>query len=470
MLARGCKPPGDLIVLAYFTTDAGDSVPLTPLTRDELPGFLVGATEAERTWLKAIAFTAEPGKTAFLPRPDGSLSSVLVGVDRDDTLWSLASLPEALPEGRYRLAADWDGAATTKAALGWALGTYGFDRYKSRKRGPATLVWPERADRGEVERLARGIFLARDLINTPAEDMGPGDLAAAARTLAEANGASCTVVEGDALLAANYPTIHAVGRASSRPPCLIDLRWGDAKAPKVTLVGKGVVFDTGGLDIKGAGNMRLMKKDMGGGAIMMGLAAALMDANLPIRLRLLVPAVENAISANAIRPLDIVRTRSGKTVEIGNTDAEGRLILCDALTEAVSETPALILDCATLTGAARVALGPDIPALFSNDDALADGLLRAGTAQGDPLWRLPLWQGYRKLIDSKVADLNNVSESPFAGAIVAALYLAEFVAGTTPWGHLDVMAWNGSARPGRPEGGEAIGLRALYDYISRRFA
>jgi leucyl aminopeptidase len=456
-------------VLAHFTSDAGGSVPLTPLTRDELPGFLVGAAEHERRWLKAIAFTAEPGKTALLPRPDGALSAVLVGVDRDDPLWSLAALPDALPEGSYRLAADWDAAATTKAALGWALGTYGFSRYKSRKRSAVTLVWPERADRGEVERLARGIFLARDLINTPAEDMGPGDLAAAAAALTDGNGASCTVTAGDALLAANYPTIHAVGRASSRPPCLIDLRWGDESAPKVTLVGKGVAFDTGGLDIKGAGNMRLMKKDMGGAAIMLGLAGALMDAKLPIRLRLLVPAVENAISANAIRPLDIVRTRSGKTVEIGNTDAEGRLILCDALTEADSEKPALILDCATLTGAARVALGPDIPALFSNDDALADGLLCAATAQGDPLWRLPLWQPYRKLIDSKIADINNVSESPFAGAIVAALYLAEFVSSATPWGHLDVMAWNGSARPGRPEGGEAIGLRALYEYIRGRF-
>jgi leucyl aminopeptidase len=267
----------------------------------------------------------------------------------------------------------------------------------------------------------------------------------------------------------NYGTVHAVGRASIRPPCLIDLRWGSDSAPKVTLVGKGVCFDSGGLDLKPAAGMKLMKKDMGGAAILLGLASALIDAKLPIRLRVLIPAVENAVSANAFRPMDVIRTRSGKTVEIGNTDAEGRLILCDALAEADSEKPDLIIDAATLTGAARVALGPDLPALFCNDETLAEGLLRAGIAEGDPLWRMPLWQPYRKLLDSKVADLNNVADSPFAGSVIAALYLAEFVAPTTPWAHLDVMAWNGGARPGRPEGGEAMGLRALYAHIKKRF-
>jgi leucyl aminopeptidase len=462
------------VVLAHLTSDQGDAVPITPVTRDGFAAWLAVAAEAERNWLRATGFAAEPGKVGLLPGPGGRLARVLVGVAPDDFLWSLAALPDTLPEGRYALdvapgAAGWDAAGTTRATLGWALGTYAFTRYKSRPRPFATLVWPARADRAEVERLAEGIFLARDLINTPAEDMGPAALAAAATSLAEREGARCTVIVGDALLAANYPTVHAVGRASVRPPCLIDLRWGDEAAPKVTLVGKGVCFDSGGLDLKPASGMKLMKKDMGGAAILLGLASAIMDARLPIRLRVLVPAVENAVSANAFRPLDVITTRSGKTVEIGNTDAEGRLILCDALAEADSEKPDLIVDAATLTGAARVALGPDLPALYCNDDGLADALLRSGIAEADPLWRMPLWQPYRKLLDSKVADLNNVAESPFAGSVIAALYLAEFVAPTTPWAHLDVMAWNGSARPGRPEGGEAMSLRALYAHLKKRF-
>ncbi len=457
-------------MLAHLTTDKGEAVPITPVTRDGFAAWLVGAAEAERNWLRSTGFVAEPGKIGLLPGPGGRLARVLVGVVPDEPLWSLGALPDMLPEGLYALdAASWDAATTTRATLGWALGGYAFTRYKSRPRGFATLAWPARADRGEVERLAAGIFLARDLINTPAEDMGPAELAAAAKAVAERTGAEFSLIVGDALLRANYPTVHAVGRASVRPPCLIDLRWGDPAAPKITLVGKGVCFDSGGLDLKTAAGMKLMKKDMGGAAILLGLASALIDAALPIRLRLLVPAVENAVSANAMRPMDVIKTRGGKTVEIGNTDAEGRLILCDALAEADSEKPALIVDAATLTGAARVALGPDLPALFCNDEALAEGLLRAGTEEADPLWRMPLWQPYRKLLDSKVADLNNVADSPFAGAVIAALYLAEFVAPTTPWAHLDVMAWNGSARPGRPEGGEAMSLRALYAHIAKRF-
>jgi leucyl aminopeptidase len=457
-------------VLAHLTSDKGEAIPITPVTRDGFAAWLVAAAESDRAWLKATGFAAEPGKIGLLPGPGGKLARILVGVAPDDPLWSLAALPETLPEGRYALdAASWDPATTTKAVLGWALGTYAFTRYKERKRSFATLVWPERADRAEIERLALGIFLARDLINTPAEDMGPAELAAAAKGLAERTGAACSAIVGNDLLAMNYGTVHAVGRASVRPPCLIDLRWGSDSAPKVTLVGKGVCFDSGGLDLKPAAGMKLMKKDMGGAAILLGLASALIDAKLPIRLRVLIPAVENAVSANAFRPMDVIRTRSGKTVEIGNTDAEGRLILCDALAEADSEKPDLIVDAATLTGAARVALGPDLPALFCNDETLAAGLLAAGIAEGDPLWRMPLWQPYRKMLDSKVADLNNVADSPFAGSVIAALYLAEFVAPTTPWAHLDVMAWNGSARPGRPEGGEAMGLRALYAHIKKRF-
>jgi leucyl aminopeptidase len=361
-------------------------------------------------------------------------------------------------------------APPTDLALGWALGSYAFTRYKKPKRAPATLVWPNEVDRSEVERIARGVFLARDMINTPAEDMGPEQIADAAQKLADAHRATLKVITGSELLEQNYPTIHIVGRASQRPPRLIDLRWGDQSAPKVTLVGKGVCFDTGGLDLKTREGMLEMKKDMGGAAIMLGLADVLMSAQMPIRLRVLIPAVENSVAGNAVRPLDIVRTRGGKTVEIGNTDAEGRLILCDALAEADSEQPQLLIDCATLTGAARVALGTELQALYCDDDAVASGMQQAGSEVGDPLWRMPIWRPYRREIEGKCADLNNVAQGQFAGSIIATLYLAEFVSQAKAWAHLDVMGSNRTARAGRPEGGEATGLRALYAYLRRRYA
>ena len=456
-------------MLSHLVSDASDSVPITPVASDDFKATLAALDEAGRRWLQATAFTAEPGKIALLPDAKGGLVRVLVGYRRDEERWALAGLPEALPQGRYRLDPVPAPAAATRMALGWALGCYAFTRYKERKRGFADLVWPAGADRGAVERLARGIGLARDLINTPAEHMGPSDLAGAVVDLAARHKGECRVIAGDALLAENYPMIHAVGRASARPPALADLCWGDPAAPKLTLVGKGVCFDSGGLDLKTASGMRLMKKDMGGAATLIGLASAVMEARLPVRLRLLVPAVENAVAGNAFRPLDVIRTRMGVTVEIGNTDAEGRLILCDALAEADRERPALLLDMATLTGAARTALGPELPALFSPDEGLAADLLAASAAEQDPLWRLPLWQPYRKMLKSSVADLNNVSESGFAGAIVAAVYLQEFVAKETAWAHIDTYAWNQTGRPGRPEGGEALALRALYAAIERRF-
>ena len=391
------------------------------------------------------------------------------GADAEGRMWALAGLQTALPEARYRLDAVPDGADPTHLALGWALATYAFTRYSEKPRSAATLVWPEKCDRGRVERLAAAVFLARDLANTPAGDLGPEELAGEAVRVAKAAGARHRVIVGDDLLAENYPTIHAVGRASARAPRLVDIVWGDPAAPKVTLVGKGVCFDSGGLDLKTASGMRLMKKDMAGAAIVLGLAQAIMDAGLPVRLRVLLPCVENAVSGNAMRPLDIVRTRKGLTVEIGNTDAEGRLILCDALAEASTEKPELLIDMATLTGAARVALGPELAALFCNDDALARDLLETAKAEEDPMWRMPLWRPYRKMIDSKIADINNVSESPHAGAITAALYLQEFVEPGIPWAHLDVMAWNPQSRPGRSEGAEATALRALYAHIAQRF-
>ena len=453
--------------------DTAGALPLTVVTKDRFPAWLSEAAERERNWLTAIGFSAEQGKIALLPAENSRLARVVVGLgggsDPDAGMWALAGLPDKLPEGSYRLETVPDGADSTRLALGWALGTYAFTRYRVKKAASTALVWPEGADRGRVERLARAVFIARDLANTPAGDLGPSELAAEALRVAKAAGAKHRVIVGDDLLAENFPTIHAVGRAAAQPPRLVDIVWGEAAAPKVTLVGKGVCFDTGGLDLKTASGMRLMKKDMAGSAIVLGLAQAIMEANLPVRLRVLLPLVENAVAGNAMHPMDIVRTRKGLTVEIGNTDAEGRLILCDALAEASTEKPALLVDFATLTGAARVALGPELAALFCSNEVLAQGLLKAAQTEEDPMWRMPLWRPYRKMIDSKIADLNNVSESPYAGAVIAALYLQEFVEPDIPWAHFDVMAWNPQSRPGRPEGAEATALRAVYAYIADRF-
>jgi len=456
-------------LLDHLIAQQHGAIPLVPVAEEGLAAVLGRLDEVERRWVESTRYLGEPGKIALLPDTAGRLARVLVGVRPGEELWGLAALPDGLPPGAYRLEGDFPAAVATRYALGWALGCYAFTRYKPRDRGWADLVWPATADRGLVERLARGIALARDLINTPAEDMGPPELAGAAEELAARNGAQYRVIVGDQLLKDNYPMIHAVGRAAAKAPRLIDFTWGDPAAPKLTLVGKGVCFDSGGLDLKPSSGMRLMKKDMGGAATLLGLASAVMEAKLPLRLRVLVPAVENAVSANAFRPLDIIKTRKGMTVEVGNTDAEGRLILCDALHEACAEKPALLIDMATLTGAARTALGPELPALFANDDKLADELLAKGFAESDPLWRLPLWRPYRQMIVSPIADLNNVSESAFAGAITAALYLDAFVAPGTPWAHIDTYAWNQKSRPGRPEGGEALGMRALYALIEQRF-
>jgi leucyl aminopeptidase len=439
-----------------------------------VPAWRERQSDSRRRWLDASGFRGERGSFCLLPGEDGAAESVILAVGGADEpgleMWDWAVLPPALPPGTYGIAPPISPERALAAATGWALACYRFDRYRKPQREPARLVWPEACDRAGVLRVADAVAMVRDLINTPANDMGPEDLAAAGAGLADRYGARVTMIAGDELLAQGYPAIHAVGRASARAPRLIDLLWGDPSARKLTLVGKGVCFDTGGLDIKTSAGMKLMKKDMGGAAIVLGLARMIMDAELPIRLRVLVPAVENSISGNAMRPLDVVSTRKGISVEIGNTDAEGRVILADALHEAAREAPELLVDCATLTGAARVALGPELPALFCNDDALAESLLAHGRAVDDPLWRLPLWPGYRRLLDGKTAELTNAPDSPFAGAILAALFMAEFVGPATPWIHIDAMAWNTSARPGRPEGGEASALRALYALVAERFA
>jgi leucyl aminopeptidase len=445
-------------------TDAAGAVPITALARDAYDDWLKAQPAARRTWVVQSGFRVQPGGFCLLPGEGGRLEEVLLVIDAGEPIWSFAGLPTALPPGVYRLDQGMRPGAASRAALGWCLGSYAFTRYKDNPRECARLVWPKSADEGQVMHTAEAIALVRDLINTPANDMGPAQLAEAARTLAKQHRAKCTVIVGDALLKRNYPAVHAVGRASSEEPRLIDLRWG-SRGPKVTLVGKGVCFDSGGLDLKPAAGMKLMKKDMGGAAHVLGLASLIMAEKLPLQLRVLIPAVENAVSGNAFRPLDVLQTRKGLTVEVGNTDAEGRLVLCDALTEADNEQPDLLIDFATLTGAARVALGPELPALFCNDDKLAGAILRHGSLEGDPVWRLPLYKPYRQGLDSKVADLNNISGSPYAGAIVAALFLENFVSPGTRWAHFDVMAWNVSGRPGRPEGGEAMGLRAVYAAI-----
>lgn len=443
---------------------------LTPLTADTLEPWLKRQSKAKADWVRGAGFTAKPG--GILPVPgdtkDAAVGETLVGVSDGKDIWSWASALAALPEGRYALDESAKDYATS-AALGWALGCYRFTRYKEPANSFSTLVWPAGADRDAVSRIASATGLVRDLINTPAGDMGPGELASAAKALAREFKAKCSVIVGDDLLRKNYPLIHAVGRASTRAPRLIDLTWGAARAPKVTLVGKGVCFDSGGLDLKPSSGMLNMKKDMGGAAHVLGLARMVMMAKLPVRLRVLIPAVENSVSGDAFRPLDIIRSRSGKTVEIGNTDAEGRLVLADALTDALAEKPALMLDFATLTGAARVAMGPELPAMFVNDDALAEDLLKAGEAEGDPVWRMPLWRDYRRFLDSEIADINNASSTPQGGAITAALFLQEFVDDGTPWAHFDIFAWNTASRPGRPKGGEAMAIRAAFRTIAQRF-
>lgn len=454
-----------------YLTESPETTPLPIwlVTKAGLKDWLGGRPAEETAWIEAAGFEGAPGSHLLLPSGDGGLAGVVAGVAEKPDLWALAGLPAALPGGAYRIADGLSADRASAVALGWAMGTYRFDRYKTSEQTFATLVWPDGADRGQVEQSAAALRLVRDLVNTPAGDLGPTALAAAAEEVAARHGATCTVTVGDDLLARNYPMIHAVGRAAIDAPRLVDFTWGDPDAPKISLVGKGVCFDSGGLDLKPASGMALMKKDMGGAANVLGLADMIMGANLPVRLRVLIPAVENAVAGNAFRPGDILQSRKGLTVEIGNTDAEGRLILADALAEADAEEPELLVDMATLTGAARVAVGTELAATFTDDDALAADLARFSAAENDPLWRLPLWQPYRKLIDSKVADINNSGEGRFGGAVTAALFLKDFVEKAKSWVHFDLYAWNDKPRPGRPVGGEAFAIRALFALLSERY-
>jgi len=434
---------------------------IRPLAAAALPGWLEQQPEEVRAWIGATGFAAESGQHCLVPGPLGTPAAVLLGVDDRTDAWSYAGLPTSLPKGPYRLAADLSAAEAQAAALGWALGTYAFDRYRPAAIPDNALVWPDGCDAAEVERLVDAVFLVRDLVNTPANDLGPSELQAAVEEVGARYGAHCEAVVGDALLERGLPAVHAVGRAAAQAPRVVRLAWG-SEGPRIALIGKGVCFDSGGLDIKPSQGMLLMKKDMGGAAHALALAQLVMSAGLPLRLTLIIPMVENAIAGNAFRPGDVLRTRKGSTVEVGNTDAEGRLILCDALAWAQEDEPDLMLDFATLTGAARVALGPELPALFCNADPLARALESFAAEVRDPLWRLPLHQPYRQSLRSRIATLNNVSDGPFAGAITAALFLQHFVDDKVPWAHFDLFTWNAKERPGRPVGGEAMTLRACW--------
>ena len=443
-------------------------IPLQPLSADDLVAWQREQAPSRKEWIEASGFQAKPGQVCALPSEGGGIKAWLFGTQPEGWLTQLAAVFEKLPQGQYRLDCDWSRDERLQAALGWGLAAYRFDRYKEIKGNNPVLVLDEDVDR-DARSLLAAQSLVRDLVNTPTEDMGPRQLADAASELAREFGADYSVIEGDDLLTENYPAVHAVGRASTRPPRLIELAWGDADDPLLAIVGKGVCFDTGGLNLKPAGGMILMKKDMGGAAHVLALARLVMDYELPVRLLMLIPAVENSVSGNAYRPGDVIPTRKGLSVEIGNTDAEGRVILSDALTYASEQEPDLVIDFATLTGAARIAMGPDLPPLFSNRDEISSGIQQAGLDVEDPLWTLPLHQPYNKMIESPIADLNNVAKSPFGGCITAALFLEHFVEKDDNWVHIDTFAWNQANRPGRPQGGEALGLRAVFRYLQRRY-
>jgi leucyl aminopeptidase len=455
----------------FETAPDAAAIPIIFATKTTWSAIARELPEQARQFASANDFTGKPGKCLTLPAPDGKVAQVVFGIEDESSksrdLFRPGALPGLLPPGVYRFAnAPHD---VRLATLAFALGSYRFGRYRKVDRPDVRLVPPDGVDVADVTRMAEAAALARDLINTPSNDMGPAELAQAAQALATRFGARFDCIVGDELLKKNFPLIHAVGMASTRAPRLIDLSWGDPADPKVTLVGKGVCFDTGGLDLKPSSGMLIMKKDMGGAANVLALAQMVMDARLKVRLRVLIPAVENAVAGNAFRPLDIFKSRKGPTVEIGNTDAEGRLVLADALALADEEKPDLLVDLGTLTGAARVALGPDLPPFYTNDETLAESVAAHARRENDPLWRMPLWPPYDSWLDSKTADINNAPSGGFAGSITCALFLQRFVTDAKSWLHVDIYGWTPSAKPARPEGGECQAARAIYQLLSERY-
>ena len=457
---------------AFETAPATPAIPISFVTKATWEAISANLPEPSRQFARASGFTAKPGAWLALPTATGEIAQVLFGLEdataRYRDPFRTGQLPSLLPPGVYHFA-NVAAEQAHLATLAFALGGYRFGRYRKSERPEVKLVPPDGVDIADVARMAEAATLPRDLINTPSNDMGPQELAEAAQDLAQRFDARFTCVVGDELTRQNFPLIHAVGMASERAPRLIDFTWGDPSHPKVTLVGKGVCFDTGGLDLKPSSSMLIMKKDMGGAANVLALAQMVMDAGLKVRLRVLIPAVENAVAGNAFRPLDIFTSRKGLTVEIGNTDAEGRLVLADALALADEEKPDLLIDLGTLTGAARVALGPDLPPFYTSDEALAELLSACAKQENDPLWRLPLWPPYDSWLDSKMADINNAPSGGFAGSITCALFLQRFVETAKSWLHVDIFGWTPSAKPGRPEGGECQAARAIYRLLSARY-
>ena len=455
----------------FETASASQAIPITFASKANWDAVKKALPAEQRQFAEANGFAAKPGKCLVLPAANGAIAQVIFGIEEEAAKsrdpFRTGELPGLLPAGTYRFANAPHDARL--AALGFALGSYRFARYRKVDNGEVRLVPPDGVDAAELARMADGAFLARDLINTPSNDMGPAELEAAARGVAARFGATFSCIAGDEL-AKGFPLIHAVGMASTRSPRLIDFSWGDPSHPKVTLVGKGVCFDTGGLDLKPSSGMLLMKKDMGGAANALGLAQLVMALGLPVQLQLLIPAVENAIAGNAYRPGDVIKTRQGLHIEIGNTDAEGRVILCDAMAYGAEGQPALLIDLATLTGAARTALGPQLPALFTRDMAQARELVDLGLALHDPLWHLPLWRDYHGGIESDIADIVNTGRGAMAGAINAAIFLEDFVPEAIDWWHVDLYAWNDASRPGRPAGGEAQTVRTLLAQLERRYS
>ena len=458
-----------------MSLDCSDSVPLWLLYENDIEAWRTAQAPAVARWLALQNFKGERHRVVLLPDAAGGIAGAVGGLGKRQgalSLWHAAGIFERLPPCRFHLAQPFSSHEATQLCLGFAYGAYRFDRYRPVKSDVASIGSPPNADMRFVALAAESSRMARDWINTPAQDLGPVELAAAARGLAERHQAAYREWVGEALLEANFPAIHAVGRASSEAPRLVELRWkprAGSACPRLTLVGKGVCFDSGGLDLKPASGMALMKKDMGGAAVALALAHMLMSAKIRAELRVLVPAVENAVSADAYRPGDVLTTRKGLTVEVGNTDAEGRLVLCDALAFADSELPDLLIDFATLTGAARVALGPELPALFGNDEGIVQELARVAAVEHDPLWPMPLWLSYEDELASKIADLNNVASSSLAGAIFGALFLRRFVSDSTPWLHIDLYGWNPKDRPGRGIGAEAQSLRGVFRYLVQRY-